>query len=348
MSIAVVIPVKNERNGLEGLLDRLLVQVSSDDEIIFVDAGSTDGTQEFLRNYSKKHRNVRFFVSQGATCGGGRNVGIGQTNADIIAHIDGGNFPEVSWLLKLCAPIKEGRADYVTGNITFMRISTRIFGVEIDMGELYGLSLFREFRRDDASGMAGGSSVAYLKWIWKKVGGLPEWCPLGGEDVLFVRKIEKEIPQLRTAFVDDAIVYWQIGPMIQDVWKRKFRFQAHLFLLFETVLELVKGCFIPSILIGTAISALFFPLLRIPALTLFLLEWGRQGIKVSNAFLKRGKHGDTLQKKTLLSLWILVLLEGPNLFARMGGMITGLFAFRKTNAFRKKARKYLSARRALK
>ena len=342
MSTAIVIPVKNEKSGLGALLQELLSQITPSDEIVFVDAGSTDGTREFIRSYCERYRNIRLIVSEGATCGSGRNVGISQTNADFIAHIDGGNLPGKNWLPNLCAPLMEDKADYVTGNISFMRIPKTIFGAEIDLGELYGLSLFREFRREDGEGMAGGSSVAYKKWVWEKAGGLPDWCPEGGEDVLFVRKVERVTPGLRASFAKDALVYWQIGPRFKDVWKRKFRFQTHLFLLYETIPELLKGCFVPSFLTTVAILALGSPALRAPATILFLLEWGRQSAKVGRVFLGRKKEKRASLKQIALSLCVLCFLEGSHLTARICGLIAGLLTLREGIVFRRKAKEYLN------
>jgi len=340
MKTAIAVPVKNERAGLDTLIKRLIPQMAPQDELIFVDAGSTDGTQELIREYSRTYENIRLFISKGASCGEGRNVAIRNTDADIIVHIDGGNLPRETWLSRLCAPLKADQADYVTGNISFMPIQRKILGVDIDLGEIYGLSLFRDLDRRDA-GMAAGSSVAYRKWIWDKVGGLPGWCREGGEDVLFVKKIRKLCPEIRSAFVEDAIVLWQIGPALTDVLKRKLRFQVHLFLLYESLPELIKGSLVPSFLILAAFSAVFSPTLRIPAVLVFILEWIREGIKVSRIFLREKKRADLPFLNTLVSICLLLSLEGLNLFARTAGVIIGLSRIRKNLEFRRAAKKYL-------
>ena len=53
ISISVVIPVKNEAKNIGKCLDGILKQTVEVDEIIVIDSGSSDGTQEIVRNYSK-------------------------------------------------------------------------------------------------------------------------------------------------------------------------------------------------------------------------------------------------------------------------------------------------------
>ena len=342
MKTAIVVPVKNEKHGLESLINTLLPQMAPHDELIFVDAGSTDGTREFLLSCAKTNEKIHFFTKSGATCGGGRNAGIRQTESEIIVHIDGGNIPTKNWLRKLCAPIIEGKADYVTGNISFMPIPKRILGIDIDMGEIYGLFLFHDFRRDMDGGMAGGSSVAYKKWIWEDVGGLPAWCGEGGEDVLFVEKIERLNIPARKTFVNDAIVFWQIGPHLRNVLKRKLQFQTDIFNSYKSVTELVKRCLIPSFLILSVVAGILVPDLRLPAAILLSLEWIRKGAKANRVFFREAKRKKYPVNRLILSTGILFFLEGLGLAARMCGFVMGLLSLEKSRKFREKARKYLS------
>ena len=59
--LSVVIPVYNERNTIEEILERG-VQVNIEKEIIVVDGGSTDGTREILEKLGRE-------LAEGATIG---------------------------------------------------------------------------------------------------------------------------------------------------------------------------------------------------------------------------------------------------------------------------------------
>ncbi len=59
MNLSFVIPVYNEHQSLELLLDEILEQTKDDSfEIIFVDDGSTDGSGETLQALTAKHKDV--------------------------------------------------------------------------------------------------------------------------------------------------------------------------------------------------------------------------------------------------------------------------------------------------
>ncbi len=112
LPVALVIPVKNEAATLPELfaaLDRAPIWPA---EIIFTDAGSTDGTQALLRAWwsAQKRANVRMELIErpGAFPGGGRNAGIAAASAEWIAFVDGGIRPEPDFLSQLHACASAG------------------------------------------------------------------------------------------------------------------------------------------------------------------------------------------------------------------------------------------------
>ena len=52
--ISVIVPVYNVEHYLNRCVDSILAQTYSDLEILLVDDGSTDNTQEFLKTYCKE------------------------------------------------------------------------------------------------------------------------------------------------------------------------------------------------------------------------------------------------------------------------------------------------------
>jgi len=339
---AVVIPLKNEKEGLALLVKRLLEQVAPEDEIIFVDAGSTDGTQELIKEYASRHKNIKLFISEGAYPGKGRNIAIQHTNAQLIAQIDGGSLPEKDWLTEICAPLKNGSADYVTGEIRPMPVPATVLGTEIDKGMIFGLSLFGLYRRNKTGQMAGGNSAAYRRWIWEKVGGHAEWCRRG-TDVLFIQKIERLQLPLRTTYASDAIVYWQVGPTWRDVFMRKLRFQTSSFMFFRRFPELARVSLVPA----TLILSLSLPLYHLSygwiSLVLFLFEGGRRGVRTFRNYLHTAEKSKTWPRKVKGYLFFYIFsLETVNVIARVAGLIIGVLNFRRWREFRKKAKDYLN------
>lgn len=74
--------VKNGRRWIETALGSVLSELGSDGEVVVVDAESTDGTTEFLRDLTRTAR-LRLLV-QACSMGQGRDRGIRETTAPIV------------------------------------------------------------------------------------------------------------------------------------------------------------------------------------------------------------------------------------------------------------------------
>ncbi len=103
-SFSIVVPVKNE----ERVIDRLLASLSTLDyplnkrEIIIVEDGSTDKTNDICINYAKEHANVKILhksLSNGKPSA--LNFGLAHAKGDIVAIFDADNVPAQDALLRV-------------------------------------------------------------------------------------------------------------------------------------------------------------------------------------------------------------------------------------------------------
>jgi len=83
--VSVVMPTYNRRNYIRESLDSVLAQNFSDFEVIVVDDGSTDGTEEEVRPYEGQ---IRYFRQENRGAGVARNVGIRNARGTCIAFMD--------------------------------------------------------------------------------------------------------------------------------------------------------------------------------------------------------------------------------------------------------------------
>jgi len=338
MKTAVVIPVKNEREGLDRLIQALTPQMSEKDEIIFVDAGSTDGTKEMLEEYKQKNHQIKVLHFKDAFPGKGRNIAIQNTDADIIAQIDGGNLPSENWLKKILAPIKNGSADYVTGNIRTMPINRYILGTNFDLGDVYGASLYRERRGTENQPPAGGASVAYKRHIWENAGGFPEWMRFGSDPV-FVKKILQQ--DIRTAFAEEAVVYWQIGPSFMQIMKRFSLNQMAGIRTWKDIRKSASRVLIHLIFVISIPLSFFIQAAWYLPVSIFTLLLARRMMKSMKTYTDRshGKFGHNI------SVFIMYLaIESIGIGFRIAGTVRGLLAVKKNRInWEIKVKKYLSS-----
>lgn len=111
MNVAVVVPVLNEAEQIEDVLAGLAAQTQRPNQVVFVDAGSTDATVVLLNDWSQRRTEFRLTVIScpGALPGKGRNLGVQYSSADVVAFLDAGIKPSPDWLEVLLREIDGGK-----------------------------------------------------------------------------------------------------------------------------------------------------------------------------------------------------------------------------------------------
>jgi glycosyltransferase involved in cell wall biosynthesis len=104
MEISVVIPTLNRAGDIRACIAAMEKQdlPKKKYEIIVVDNGSTDGTQEFLGQKADEGV-LRFLIQEKRGAGAARNLGVGNSAAKFIAFTDDDCIPEPGWLSALLA-----------------------------------------------------------------------------------------------------------------------------------------------------------------------------------------------------------------------------------------------------
>jgi glycosyltransferase involved in cell wall biosynthesis len=200
MKVSVVATVLNEEENISSLLDSLLNQTQKPDEIVIVDGGSTDKTQEIIKDYSHKHSLIHLFVEPGSISHG-RNSAVNHAKNQIIAQIDAGCIAHETWLEKIIKPFENPDVGLVAG---FYHMKGEGPFAEA-IAPFHGVP---PHRYDPRSFMPSGRSMAFKKEVWQKVGGYSENLERAGEDTLFNYKILKE--NIKIVRVKDAIVDWEL------------------------------------------------------------------------------------------------------------------------------------------
>ena len=111
IGISVIIPVYNTKTFLKECVESVLNQTYRDFELLLIDDGSTDGSDEICDEFEKLDKRVKAFHKENAGVSSARNVGMENANGEFIAFVDSDDFIKPSYLQILYDSIKSSRCD---------------------------------------------------------------------------------------------------------------------------------------------------------------------------------------------------------------------------------------------
>jgi len=90
--ISVIVPVFNAQKYLSHCLDSIIAQNFASLEIILVNDGSTDASEEIIHAYQKKYPFILYIKQNNKGAAAARNAGIKEANGDYISFIDADDY----------------------------------------------------------------------------------------------------------------------------------------------------------------------------------------------------------------------------------------------------------------
>jgi glycosyltransferase involved in cell wall biosynthesis len=115
--LSIIIPVYNEINYLEKILNRIeAVTIPLEKEIILVESGSTDGSTLLVKTLSQKNNYIALFESQPSGKGSAVIKGIKAASGDIILIQDADLEYDPEDYPKLLEPILKNESQFVLGS----------------------------------------------------------------------------------------------------------------------------------------------------------------------------------------------------------------------------------------
>jgi glycosyltransferase involved in cell wall biosynthesis len=159
MKISVVLTTKNEEKNIGDLLESLMHQ-EEPYEVLVVDSDSTDETQEIVKKYSEKNKNIKLIIHPG-TRAESMNYGIKQASGEAVAFIGGDDIADKDWIKEIRNAIKT--SDIITGKL----ISKK----DDRFGKVANVKLFHK----GINVTYPGTNTTYKKEILDKLGGFDPW-----------------------------------------------------------------------------------------------------------------------------------------------------------------------------
>ena len=86
--ISVIIPVYNVEKFLSRCLDSVLDQTFKDFEVVCINDGSTDRSEEILQEYAKKDQRIKVFTQNNQGAAVARNKALQYASGDFVFFLD--------------------------------------------------------------------------------------------------------------------------------------------------------------------------------------------------------------------------------------------------------------------
>jgi len=204
-TISLISTVYNEGNNILSFLDALKAQTVRPDEIIIVDACSTDDTALLIERFRNENKDLNLKLlreTKRVNIARGRNIAISRATGGIIAVTDAGCVADKRWFEEIIAPFsRDNGIDVVCG--WFEPI------IETEFHRKVAESIVPTLEDvDPESFIPSSRSIAFKKACWERAGGYPEHLTLCAEDSLFDLTLRRL--GFRFFFTPDAKVYWRM------------------------------------------------------------------------------------------------------------------------------------------
>lgn len=112
--VSVIVPVYNVESYVERCLQSLVNQTLEDIEIIVVNDGSTDGSEEIVKKYQQYYPNlIKYYKKENGGLSDARNFGMKFASGDYMAFLDSDDYVELDMYEKMYNKAIEENSDMV-------------------------------------------------------------------------------------------------------------------------------------------------------------------------------------------------------------------------------------------
>lgn len=213
-SLSIVLPVFNVEKYLERCIKSILEGTYKDLELVIVNDGTKDDSENIIIRYLEKYNNITYIVKENGGLSHARNVGYTYAKGEYIAFFDSDDYIEKDMYEKLMAKVKEYNYDIVVCDLymEYEQTGKKIYvgsNVEKEYKDVEkdnnGISIRKEIMENIYIAV---HNKIYKKELIEKTfeNGMPFVNGMYYEDILYTYSILQNIDSI--SFVNEPLYYY--------------------------------------------------------------------------------------------------------------------------------------------
>lgn len=160
--ISIIIPVYNGEKYLERCIKSVLNQTYSYYEIIIVDDGSTDKTEQISKEFTKKYDCIKYFRKKNGGVSSARNFGLDNASGNYVLFLDHDDYLDYNYIEELLNFAEDKKIDIVRSGYKTVDSEGKIINKckYMDNSVIIPENYFKIFLESTFFGYAGGVFIS--------------------------------------------------------------------------------------------------------------------------------------------------------------------------------------------
>lgn len=164
IKVSVIVPVYNVEKYIKKCLDSLVNQTLKDIEVIVINDGSPDNSQEIIDKYKEEYpQKVKAYITENRGLGDARNFGLTKASGEYVGFVDSDDYVELDMYEKLYNEAKKNELDMVICGSYNVNENTGKKNIELDR------MLFEDEYKNAFFGRPAAWNKLYKKSIINKI-----------------------------------------------------------------------------------------------------------------------------------------------------------------------------------
>lgn len=227
LKVSVIVPAWNEAVGILDCIRSLINTSYSNLEIVVVNDGSTDNTDQVVKNFLKNQfkktnttKTLRYFSKPNGGKGSALNYGIKHSTGDIIITLDADTIFDSEAIYHAARYFYRTDLDAAVGNVKIAN-SRSLLGIIQQIEYTVGFYFKRTHSVFNSEYIIGGAFGIFRRNVFEKYGYFDE--RIKTEDIELSTRLQSQGCQI--LYIEDAIAYTEGPVAIRDLMKQRLRWK---------------------------------------------------------------------------------------------------------------------------